>query len=230
MPMARDEKRELLRRFLADRRGAALPNGEKFNIQRWAKAAGVSANSVYNFLNDHSDGLDLATYAKLARAAGVQVWQLTGETPEAPSPTTVWVAGHVEAGDFREAAEWDQSLWYAVDVPVPERFRGKAKALEVRGASMNKRYPPGTIVIWVDMLDFREPRDGDRVIVYSHCQDDAVEATVKVYRENGNGIWLWPDSDHPEHQQPINPRIPPERVKRVEVQGIVIGSYLPEIF
>lgn len=224
-----DERREILRRFIHERRGKPLPNGGKFNIGRWAKAAGVNPNSIYNFLNGHSDGLDPRTYAKLARAAEVHVWQLTGEQPEPPSPTTIWVVGHVEAGEFRQAVEWDRAEWYAVDVPVPERFRGKAKALEVRGPSMNNVYPPGTVVVWVDVLDFREPRDGDKVIVYSTCRDGEIEATVKVYRRTNNEEWLWPDSSHPEHQQPINPRLPPDRVADIEVKGIVVGSYRAEI-
>lgn len=224
-----DELREILRRFILERRGSRLQNGSKFNIGSWAKAAGVNANSIYNFLNGHSEGLDPRTYAKLARAVEVQAWQLSGETPEPPSPTTVWVVGHVEAGEFREAVEWDRAEWYAVDVPVPPRFRGKAKALEVRGPSMNKRYPPGTVVIWVDMLDFREPRDRDAVVVYSHSRDDQIEATVKEYRRVNEGEWLWPDSTDPEHQAPINPRLPAESVKRVEIKGIVIGSYRAEV-
>lgn len=224
-----EAKREILRRFLNERRGTLFADGGKFNIGQWAKRAGVSPNAIYNFINDHSDGLDLKTYAKLARAAEVHVWQLTGEQPEPATPTTVWVAGHVEAGDFREAVEWDRAEWYAVDVPVPSRFQGKAKALEVRGPSMNNAYPAGTVVIWVDMLDFREARDRDRVIVYSYGRDDQIEATVKELRTADGQQWLWPDSSHPEHQQPINPRMPPERIKRVEVQGIVIGSYRPEI-
>lgn len=224
-----DEKREILRRFIQERRGERLENGNKFNIGSWAKAAAVNANSIYNFLNGHSEGLDPRTYAKLARAAGVQTWQLSGETPELPSPTTVWVAGHVEAGAFRAAVEWDRTEWYAVDVPVPARFRGKAKALEVRGPSMNNVYPAGTVVIWVDMLDFRAPRDGDKVIVFSYCHADDIEATVKVYRQVNGEEWLWPDSSDPAHQQPINPRMPPERVRDVEVQGIVIGSYRAEV-
>lgn len=217
-----DEKREILRRFIKERGLKVAP---------WAKRAGVNANSLYNFLNGHSDGLDLRTYAKLAREADVPSWRLSGETPETASPTAVWVAGHVEAGNFRKAVEWDRSQWYSVDVPVPSRFRGRAKALEVRGPSMNRRYPPGAVVVWIETQDFREPRDGDGVIVYSYCNDDDIEATVKVLKVNNSGdMWLWPDSDDPEHQQPINPRLPPERVKLVEVKGIVIGSYRAEVY
>jgi SOS-response transcriptional repressor LexA len=219
MERSADQKRDILRAYM-----------NEFGLKplTWAKQSGVNANSIYNFLNGHSQRLDPLTYAKLARTAQVPVWRLTGDTPEAPSPTSVWVAGHVEAGAFREAVEWDQSLWYHVDVPVPTRFRGKARGLEVRGPSMNLLYPPGTVVIWVPVLDFRVPRHEDRVIVYSYSDDDGVEATVKELREREDGRWLWPRSDHPDYQTPIDPTAPGRGVRNVEIAGIVIGSYRPE--
>lgn len=216
-----DEKREILRQFMQERRLKAGP---------WAKQSGVSANSLYNFLNGHSDGLDLTTYGKLARTAEVPVWRLSGDQPEPASPTTVWVAGHVEAGAFREAVEWDRSLWYPVDVPVPVRFRGKAKALEIRGRSMNLLYPPGSIAIYVDMLDFRAPRHEDKVVVYAYRNDGTVEATVKELRVDGTNRWLWPRSDDPAHQAPINPSNPGDEFTSIEIKGIVIGSYRAEAF
>lgn len=212
-----DEKREILRRFIKD-------NGLK--IARWAKESGVDKNSIYNFLNEHSQSLDLRTYAKLARAVGCPVWRLTGDDPEPQSPTTIWVSGSVEAGAFREAVEWDQSIWFPVDVPVPDRFRGKAKALQVRGVSMNADYPEGSIAVWVDTLDFRPARPGDDVIVYSHGRDGGIEATLKELRADDAGKrWLWPRSHDPLHQTPIDVAAPPDTVREIEIKGIVIGCY-----
>lgn len=212
-----DEKREILRRFIAE---------HSLKIARWAKASGVDKNSLYNFLNGHSQSLDLRTYAKLARSAEQPVWKLTGDQPEPPSPTSVWVVGNVEAGAFREAVEWDQSVWFAVDVPVPERFRGKAKALQVRGPSMNMDYPEGSIAVWVDVLDYRMPRQGDDVVVYSYCKQGDVEATLKELRIDDQGRrWLWPRSHDPMHQAPLDLGSPPENIKEIVIKGIVIGCY-----
>jgi phage repressor protein C with HTH and peptisase S24 domain len=150
--------------------------------------------------------------------------------PEPPSPTAVWVVGTVEAGAFREAVEWDRSRWYSVDVPVPERFRRRAKALEVRGYSMDLEYKPGAVVIWVDFLDFRPPRESDHVIVYAHNREGAVEATVKELRIDEVGKrWLWPRSSRPEHQQPVDTDNPPEDITSIEIKGIVIGDYRPRV-
>jgi phage repressor protein C with HTH and peptisase S24 domain len=217
MERTADERREILREFINER---------GLKIARWAKDSGIDKNSVYNFLNGHSNALDPRTYAKLARVAEIPVWRISGEVPEPPSPTSIWVSGSVEAGAFHEAVEWDRSKWYAVDVPVPERFRRRAKALEVRGFSMDLEYRPGAVVIWVDFLDFRPPRHEDHVIVYAYHADDTVEATVKEFRVDEAGKrWLWPRSTKPEHQQPVEVDNPPTTITSIEIKGIVIGDY-----
>ncbi len=214
-----DERRDILRGFI---------NESGLRVARWAKESGVDKNSIYNFLNGHSKALDPRTYAKLARTAEVPVWRISGEVPEPPSPTSIWVSGSVEAGTFNEATEWDRSRWYSVDVPVPERFRRRAKALEVRGYSMDVEYRPGAVVIWVDFLDFRPPRHEDHVIVYAIRSDEQIEATVKELRIDDAGKrWLWPRSTKPEHQQPIDTDNPPEGIASIEIKGIVIGDYRP---
>jgi Peptidase S24-like len=219
MEKTADEKREILRKFINER---------GLKIARWCKESGVDKNSVYNFLNSHSQSLDLRTYGKLARTAQVPVWKLSGDQPQAPSPTLIWVAGDVQAGAFREAVEWEQSNWYGVDVPVPNQFRGRAKALEIRGTSMNVDYPEGSIAIWVPMLDFRPPRHGDDVLVYSYCHDGLIEATLKEFRlDNSGGRWLWPRSHDPLHQAPVDIANPGDAIREIEIAGIVIGSYRP---
>ncbi|MCB4862980.1 MULTISPECIES: LexA family protein [Sphingobium] len=218
--MTPDQKRDLLRKAIKD---------FGTNVQQWAKAAGVSKNALYNFLNGHSDGLDHMTYAKLARVYNVPSWKISGEAPEPATPAPIWVMGHVQAGYFREAVEWERSDWYDVDVPVPPRFKNRARALEVRGTSMNREYKEGAVVIWVPMLDARPPRDGDHVIVYSYSAHGLVEATVKLFQERNGKRWLWPQSDDPEFQTPVDVDHPGGDVERIEIIGLVIGDYRPRI-
>ena len=55
---------------------------------------------------------------------------------------------------FLDANEWHPEDWYRVRVPVPEQWRKfPLFGLEVRGPSMNRRYPEGTILICVGILD-----------------------------------------------------------------------------
>lgn len=217
-----DQRRDILRAFI---------NANGLKIAAWAKNSGVDKNSVYNFLNGHSQALDPRTYAKLARTAQVPAWQLSGDEPDAVNPTVVWVSGTIEAGVFKEAVEWEKHEWFPVDVPVPTRFQGKAKALKVQGNSMNREYPEGSIAIWVKTFDFRLPRNEDDVVVYSHRRDGTIEATLKQYIVDERGEkWLWPRSYDPEHQAPVNTKSPPDDVAEIEVVGIVIGMYRPKHF
>ena len=214
-----DQRREILRAFIKD---------NDLKVASWAKSSGVDKNSIYNFLNGESRSLHPRTYAKLARAAQVPTWQLSGDEPDVPSPTAVWVSGSVQAGVFKEAVEWDRDDWFAVDVPVPSRFRGQARGLRVDGVSMNQEFRPGSIVLWVKMLDYRPPRHEDHVVVYSYRRDDTVETTLKQLRFDDQGNqWLWPQSDHPDHQVPVNTQSPPDEIKLIEIVGIVIGDYRP---
>lgn len=96
---------------------------------------------------------------------------------------------------------------------------------------MDQEFLPGSVVIWVDFLDFRPPRHGDFVVVYSHHCDGKTEATVKELRIDDEGKrWLWPRSTKPEHQQPVDVDIPHEDIRSIEIKGIVIGDYRPRAY
>lgn len=215
-----DELREILRVFIKR-------NGLK--IAPWARQAGVDKNSIYNFLNGYSNALDAATYIKLANAAASPIWALNGDAPTTQSETAVFVTGAVEAGRFIDTIERERSEWYPVDIPIPERFRGKARALEVHGPSMNVEYPDGSVVVWVPSSDVRAPENGDHVIAISRRVDGKVEATIKEYRVADERVWLCPKSDHPAHQTPVALDELPEEIEAVEVAGLVAGGYRPRI-
>lgn len=95
---------------------------------------------------------------------------------------------------------------------------------------MNLEYPEGSIVVWVDQLDFRPAAHEDHVIVYSYAKDDAIEATVKELRIVDGKSWLWPRSSDPAHQAPVDLASPPTSIKRIEIKGIVLGGYRPRVF
>jgi hypothetical protein len=91
---------------------------------------------------------------------------------------------------------------------------------------MDLEYQPGSVVVWVDFLDFRPPRHEDHVIVYAHRNCGKVEATVKELRIDEEGRrWLWPRSTKPEHQLPVDLESPPPDIESIEIKGIVIGDY-----
>lgn len=116
------------------------------------------------------------------------------------------VRGHVQAGAWRDAIEWDGDEWYSLTVPEDERFPGIERfGLEVRGSSMDRMYPDRTVVICVRFADLaRDPIPGERVICLRRSPGGGYEATVKEYQIDAQGRHvLWPKSTDPEFQTPI---------------------------
>lgn len=118
----------------------------------------------------------------------------------------VFVRGDVQAGVWREAIEWEGSEWYSITTPSDDRFPGLERfGLEVRGASMDRLYPEGTIVIVVRFSDLaRGPETGERVVCLRRSGTGEFEATIKQYELDPRGRHLlWPRSTDPEFQQPF---------------------------
>jgi SOS-response transcriptional repressor LexA len=159
------------------------------------------------------------------------------DRPE-PSPhhaplQPITVIGAVQAGSWSEAAEWPPDDQFTTVAMIDQRFsKLKPIGLEVRGPSMNEIYPPGSIVICVNLIELeRDPLPGEKVIVQRHRPDGLIEATVKELRQDATGqYWLWPRSNHPEFQQPWKLPKPDEidQSDTIQITGLVIGSYRPE--
>jgi len=120
----------------------------------------------------------------------------------------VMVRGAVQGGHFAEAVERPTAEWYQVLVPLSGRYALlNPYALEVIGPSMNQTFPPGTILICVNVYDLPKPfkfEVDQYYIVHRRQPDGRIEATVKRVRRSADGsYWLWPESDHPDFQAPI---------------------------
>jgi len=120
---------------------------------------------------------------------------------------TVAVKGHVQAGVWRDSFEWpDDADWYEVAVPRDPEIDGlPLSAVEVRGASMNRRYDEGTVLVFTAPWDDRQrPTPGMRYIVERRKADGTIEATVKtLHRADDGQMWLVPESNDPRFQTPI---------------------------
>ncbi|NIA72301.1 helix-turn-helix domain-containing protein [Pelagibius litoralis] len=206
----------------------------------WSRRANVSSSALYNLLNDRSDTLHDATLKKLARAENVSVSQLTGDLDSSQSLTfpAIEVRGAVNAGVWREAAEWPPGDWERMYVPVAKPYKDAAFGLTVQGPSMNSVYPDGTILVCVSLYNYgRDLEAGDKVIVHRRSPEGTVEATVKEFQIDDTGhVWLWPRSNHPAHQQPIpmpNGKAFDDAALEsdgdsIQISAIVLGSYRPE--
>jgi len=139
-----------------------------------------------------------------------------------PGPDTrgfVPLISWVQAGEWREAVDHlqpgDAEEW----LPCPKPHSPHAFALRVRGNSMQspypgqKTYPEGTI-IYVD--PDMSPTPGKRVVAKIR---DTGEVTFKEYSEDAGRKFL----------RPLNPQYPVIEIdEKVEIIGVVIGSYMNE--
>lgn len=99
---------------------------------------------------------------------------------------------------------------------------------------MNLVYPEGTILVCVPVGEYHHALvEGDHVIVQRRDMlTDMVEATVKELRRDDSGrIWLWPRSNHPEHQTPLalpehSPGFQDDAgCREIEIVAVVVADY-----
>lgn len=154
------------------------------------------------------------------------------------------IKGSVQAGAWQSAVEWPPDEWEEISVPCDEAYnRFPRYALQVRGNSVNKEFPDGSIVVVVRYSDLgRWPAPGEMVVaVRRDPYSEAYEATLKLFDISEDGrVVLWPMSTDPEWQTPIIlPSISSENRHdgfegdtagwpNVVIQAVVIASFRPQ--
>ena len=114
------------------------------------------------------------------------------------------IIGAVQAGQWNDDPPWLEDDLYAVDVPVLPEFAHMTRfGLEVRGPSMNRIYPEGTVLICVPLAELERWPESEEMVIVQRRGASGLETTVKEFVHDDSGAWLWPRSNHPEHQQPI---------------------------
>jgi len=186
----------------------------KNRIKQIMKQKNVSRDQLADAVDAHpitiskliSGKMNLTTtwMEKIASALRVRPEELISAAPKLRAVT---VNMFVEAGTWSEATIWeDPDQHYQVAVPNDPDFANLSlHGAETRGPSMNKRYPPGSVVVYTSIYDTNEDlQPGRRYIIECERADGMREATVKtLHRDENDGLWLMPESDDPRHQQPI---------------------------
>ena len=190
---------------------------ERMSVMRWSerqtmREAGVGEHALRNIEKGHAP--KPATLIKLAHALKVppSYFLLAAAQEEGRMGTlqmeTIFVRGAVQAGVWTEALEWDPADWMEVSAPIDPRLPAGTErfGLLARGTSMNRLFPPGSIVICARYYDLPHgPKSGDKVVVLRRSAKlGGFEATVKEYELASDGRHiLWPRSSDPAFQQPI---------------------------
>jgi SOS-response transcriptional repressor LexA len=179
--------------------------GSKDTIRNWQRAAraGKSAGASTRSLVPLAEVLETTP-----------AWLIDGDGDEEGEARTsasefreVVVAAHVQAGYWAETWEWGDDEKYAVMVPnEPELQAFTLYAAETRGPSMNRRYPPGTVVVFTNAAETEEPLEpGKRYVVERKRASGEAEHTVKtLHRDESGSLWLIPESTDPLYQTPIS--------------------------
>lgn len=207
---SKEERRKVGERLRFARIAAGFKTGKEF--------ADKHAIPQPTYAMHELGGRGLSREVAIAYSAALGVsfeWLQTGEGrgPGAKPPVAeiegldlVPIIGEVQAGSWREAVELPPEEWRYVPAQADPRYPGVPRfALVLRGPSMDKLYPDGTVLICVKLIDLgRDPVPGEKVICQRRDLAGLMEATVKeLVAEKDGSFWLWPRSNHPAHQQPI---------------------------
>lgn len=172
-----------------------------------ATRAGIERTYIRDIVEGKKRSIRSDKIAGLARALEMDPAALGGSpATNSPRMRMVRVHGHLQAGAWAETSELPYDEQYDMPVTADEQFASfKLHAGEIRGTSMNRKWPEGTVVIYTDAIETGEDIiPGKRYVVERERADGMREATVKELRQDGAGrLWLWPDSDDPLFQAPI---------------------------
>lgn len=192
-----DKRRAALQSFM-DAKGVKVPEV--------AQKAGISRNTLYEYLKGNTASMLAKVEKKVADALGASQAEVFGDT-DAPMigipPTQLPLIGLVQAGSWTEEPFFEATETVSA-VPDP-RYKGMRQyALKVVGTSMNQRIREGAYALCVDWADLGMDLQHDQIVVVQRHRAGMYETTIKQVDRASNGhIQLMPRSNDPKHQDPL---------------------------
>lgn len=199
---------------------------KKLSQSKLGKLVGVTRNAVSLWESNTSS----PTPERLRELAVIldkdSDWLATGRRRHSLTVQGLPLWGEIAAGVWAEVGENQDMEVKRVPVAPDPAYPADAQfALKVKGNSVNRIAPDGTIVVVVDILKAGiEIRDGDLVWVERH-KGHLVETTLKRIRKGVRGVELWPESDDPRHVDPIP--VAGNGATEVVIRGLVIYTVNP---
>ena len=202
---------------------------KKFSQEKLGKILRVSRNAVCQWEADATDPTP-ERLRELAVALELDYeWLATGRTRVLVSKGLPLI-GEIAPGVWIEARNTagnggGMDMERVPVAPVPEYPPEAQYALRVKGNSVNKVAPPGTIIIVVDIERAGiTPRAGDLVFVERH-KGSLVENTIRRIQRSAKGLELASESDDPAHQKTL--KIGPQNGSDTVIRGLVIYTVSP---
>lgn len=144
------------------------------------------------------------------RDTGGAVVQLVGLEPLISRKNLIPIRGEVAAGIWKQVDELYQGVEgvteFADLVAIPGYPEEQQFALRVAGHSLNLIAPEGSILHCVEYINGGawDVLEGALVIVqHTKFQGQMIENTAKRIKQGLDGWELWPESNHPEFQEPL---------------------------
>ena len=191
-----------------------------------AERAGTTFQQVSR-LERGERSLDTEWMEKISKALSVQPVELLPLEWQPKGINTINVVGHVQAGLWQEAAQWDPCDFYQIATPNYQEYKKKhLYGLEVKGESMNQVFPNGTCVVCVPIDEWDETIENGKYVIVErkNPKNSSIEATVKKYIKNESGIYLVPQSSDPSFSSiKVD-----ETTGESAITGVVVGSFRKE--
>lgn len=204
------------------------------SLTELARRASIDPATLTRFMNNpkYKPNISNTTLQKIADAMRVPLPPLTITLQDSPLPRvddlhTVRVVGRAAAGLWKDVSIIADDYYEYEHIPVipSPRYAGHEQyALLVEGNSINRKIRDGEYAICVSWDAVGgEPKDGMYVHVERH-RGGLQEATIKRVRIVNGTIQLWPDSDDPRFQDPLDLSTDEDGAE-VQIRGLVIGTY-----
>ncbi|WP_366654473.1 XRE family transcriptional regulator [Fodinicurvata sp. EGI_FJ10296] len=197
--------------------------------------------STYRSHENGQRGMKLDAAERYARAYRVSAaWLLTGEGAVTSNSNENKSSGDQEIineylgisrvpiiGDAAPGvwcSVYDEGKVEYLHIPIVPNKPQPDFAVRSVGPGMNRSYSEGTILVCGNADGpLGPPRNGEHVVA-ERRDGDLVERRVAQYTIDGDGErkWLWPNSDHRDHQAPL----PVDR-DDLKIRGIVVAEYRP---
>jgi hypothetical protein len=209
------------------------------NFVEWARRAGISGSTLYNFMNrPNAKSLSWSTLVKLAGVfPSLTPEELAGRRKVQTVLTrsaVIRIKGAVQDGVWQPDYEYDIPDQYMTSIPWDDWSTGKLLfGMDVRGDGMNEIYPEGSILACCSIYQWPNAlRSRKHYIVQRYRPDGEVEASCKELIIDKDGASLRPRSTNPSHRPisfawPIHGFDVEVDGDRVTIAAIVVRSVSP---